>query len=76
MTILIAIVIFVLFIWTVLVLKDKKTAQRAAERLRVARLRRHADMEDELISKGDMAGVHGEFPPPPSMRGVGIREGA
>lgn len=49
--------------------RDRIAAQRAAER----RLIRHADEENWLVGKGDMAGVWGEFPPPPAMRGVGIK---
>ncbi len=55
-----------------LYLKQQKRAARTTERLKVARLRRHAEMELELVRENNMAGVYGEFPPPPAVRGTGI----
>lgn len=52
--------------------QDRIAAQRAARRLRIARLRRHADEEGKLMDNGNMAGIYGEYPPSPEMRGVGI----
>jgi hypothetical protein len=70
-----AIVLFVIGVASLCLAKNKNVAQRTAERLRIARLRRHADAEIELVKQGDMAGVYGEFPPPPAMRGAGIHGG-
>lgn len=51
---------------------NKNAARRVAERQRVARLVRRADEENRLVQDGLMAGVYGQYVPPPSMRGCGI----
>lgn len=70
-----AIFLFVIGVVGLFLAKEKNAAQRTAERLKIFRLRRHADAETELVKQGDMAGVYGEFPPPPAMRGAGYYGG-
>jgi hypothetical protein len=71
MALILSVLAFLIFLG-VQALKSKIAAQRATERLKTSRLRRHADGEIELVRKNDMAGVYGEFPPPPAVHGTGI----
>jgi len=45
----------------------KRAAQRSAERLKAFRLARHAEEEQRLLDHGDMAGIYGDYPPPPGL---------
>ena len=54
------------------IVKRKKAARHEAERQREQLLIRHADEEHRLVQKGDINGVYGVYPPPASIRGMGI----
>lgn len=52
--------------------QDRIEALRAAERARITRLIRNADVEHQQVQRGDMAGIYGGHPPAPELAGLGI----
>lgn len=54
------------------VLKSKKAARRRAERRKRARMIRHANQQHALVKNNRLAGVYGDYPVPPELRGIGF----
>lgn len=52
--------------------QEKKAAERAAERQRIATLIEHADREHRLVQQGNVDGIYGAYPVPDECRGLGV----